>query len=39
MSDLINNPESFIPLSPAVFNILLALADGEKHGYSDAKQA
>ncbi len=23
-----------IPLTPAVFNILLALADGEKHGYA-----
>lgn len=33
MSDTINNPESMIPLSPAVFNILLALADGDKHGY------
>jgi DNA-binding PadR family transcriptional regulator len=33
MSDTINKPESMIPLSPAVFNILLALADGEKHGY------
>lgn len=27
-------PEELIPLTPAVFNILLALADGEKHGYS-----
>jgi DNA-binding PadR family transcriptional regulator len=33
MSDVINDPEAFIPLSPAVFNILLALADGDKHGY------
>jgi DNA-binding PadR family transcriptional regulator len=33
MSDLINDPESLIPLSPAVFNILLTLADGDKHGY------
>jgi hypothetical protein len=31
MSDLINDPESLIPLSPAVFNILLTLADGDKH--------
>jgi DNA-binding PadR family transcriptional regulator len=29
-----NDPERFLPLSPAVFNILLALADGERHGYS-----
>ncbi|MDX1436423.1 MAG: PadR family transcriptional regulator [Anaerolineales bacterium] len=29
-----SNPESFLPLTPAVVNILLALADGEKHGYA-----
>jgi DNA-binding PadR family transcriptional regulator len=30
-----NHPiEDLIPLTPAVFNILLALADGEKHGYA-----
>jgi DNA-binding PadR family transcriptional regulator len=27
-------PEEFIPLTPAVFHILLALADGEAHGYA-----
>ena len=27
-------PENFLPLTPAMFNILLALADGEKHGYA-----
>ena len=27
------NPESFLPLSPPVFHILLALADEERHGY------
>lgn len=26
-------PESLLPLTPAVFHILLALADGERHGY------
>jgi DNA-binding PadR family transcriptional regulator len=26
-------PESFLPLTPAVFHILLALADRECHGY------
>ena len=26
--------DSFLPLGPTVFNILLALADGEKHGYA-----
>lgn len=29
-----SSPESFLPLTPAVFHILLALADGEKHGYA-----
>ena len=33
MTDTLQNPEEFLPLTPAVFNILLALADGEKHGY------
>ena len=28
------SPQTFLPLTPAVFNILLALADGEKHGYA-----
>jgi len=27
-------PESFLPLTPAVFHILIALADGEAHGYA-----
>ena len=27
-------PEALLPLTSAVFSILLALADGEKHGYS-----
>ena len=34
MTTSTQNPESFIPLTPAVFHILLALADGEKHGYA-----
>ena len=33
MSEIIKDPVTFVPLSPAVFNILLALADGDKHGY------
>lgn len=33
MVDTLQNPEGLLPLTPAVFNILLALADGEKHGY------
>jgi DNA-binding PadR family transcriptional regulator len=27
-------PDSFLPLTPVAFEILLALADGEQHGYS-----
>jgi DNA-binding PadR family transcriptional regulator len=27
-------PEDLLPLTPAVFYILLSLADGERHGYS-----
>ena len=27
-------PQSFLPLTPAIFHILLALADRERHGYS-----
>jgi len=27
------NPEALLPLTPAVFHILLALADRERHGY------
>ena len=27
-------PESFLPLTQTVFHILLALANGEKHGYA-----
>ena len=27
------NPDEFLPLTPAMFHILLALADSERHGY------
>jgi len=27
-------PEDFLPLTPAVFHILVALGDGEAHGYA-----
>jgi DNA-binding PadR family transcriptional regulator len=33
MNGTTQSPEELLPLTPAVFNILLALADGEKHGY------
>lgn len=32
------SPEAMLPLTPAVFHILLALADGEKHGYGIMKE-
>jgi DNA-binding PadR family transcriptional regulator len=32
------DPQGFLPLTPADFNILLALADGEKHGYNLMKE-
>jgi len=31
------DPESLLPLSPAMFHILVALADGEIHGYQIMK--
>ncbi len=34
MSDVTLRPGDMLPLTPAVFHILLALADGERHGYS-----
>jgi DNA-binding PadR family transcriptional regulator len=27
-------PDNFLPLTPAVFHVLLALSDGERHGYA-----
>ena len=32
------NPESILPLTPAMFHVLLSLADGEKHGYAMLKE-
>ena len=34
MTNTTKPPEAFLPLTPAVFHILLALADDEKHGYA-----
>ena len=31
------DPDSFLPLSAAAFYILVALADGDKHGYAVLK--
>jgi DNA-binding PadR family transcriptional regulator len=33
-----SEPEDFLPLSPAVFHVLLALADAERHGYGIIKE-
>ena len=32
-------PSEYLPLSPSVFHILLALAGGEKHGYAIMQEA
>jgi DNA-binding PadR family transcriptional regulator len=34
MNEIARDPENLLPLTTAVFHILLALADGERHGYS-----
>src|SRR5919199_3059004 len=33
-----SEPEELLPLSPAVFHVLLALADAERHGYGIIKE-
>jgi DNA-binding PadR family transcriptional regulator len=38
MKEQTQGPEAILPLTPAVFHILLALADGEKHGYAIMKE-
>ena len=32
------DPEPYLPLTPAMFQVLVALADGEKHGYAIIKE-
>lgn len=32
------DPTSHLPLTPAMFQVLVALADGEKHGYAIIKE-
>jgi DNA-binding PadR family transcriptional regulator len=34
MANTQSQPEDFLPLTPAVFHVLLALSDGERHGYA-----
>mgnify|MGYP000628046359 CR=1 FL=1 len=38
MADAVTEAEGLPPLTPAVFQILLALADGERHGYGIMKE-
>jgi DNA-binding PadR family transcriptional regulator len=32
------SPDSLLPLTPGMFQVLIALADGEKHGYAIIKE-
>ena len=32
------SPDTLLPLTPAMFEVLIALADGEKHGYAIIKE-
>jgi DNA-binding PadR family transcriptional regulator len=32
------NPNALLPLTPALFHVLLSLADGDKHGYAIMKE-
>lgn len=32
------DPDAYLPLTPAMFQVLVALADGEKHGYAVIKE-
>jgi len=34
MATTSNDPEKMLPLTPAVFHVLLALVGGERHGYA-----
>jgi DNA-binding PadR family transcriptional regulator len=32
------DPDTLLPLTPAMFHVLIALADGERHGYAIIKE-
>jgi DNA-binding PadR family transcriptional regulator len=34
----VRDPRDYLPLTPALFHVLLSLADGEKHGYAVIKE-
>ena len=38
MGTNLKNPLSFLPLTPFAFQVLLALADGDRHGYAIIKE-
>ena len=38
MARLKRNPDDLLPLTPGMFHVLIALADGEKHGYAIIKE-
>ncbi|NJL27302.1 MAG: helix-turn-helix transcriptional regulator [Thermoanaerobaculia bacterium] len=38
MPEEIQNPQGFLPLTPAMFHVLVALADADKHGYQIMKE-
>jgi DNA-binding PadR family transcriptional regulator len=38
MSIVKRDPRELLPLTPAMFEVLIALADGEKHGYAIIKE-
>jgi DNA-binding PadR family transcriptional regulator len=39
MPDMVRfDPSAYLPLTPAMFQVLVALADGEKHGYAVIKE-
>ena len=38
MSSAESDARSFLPLTPSVFHVLVALADGDKHGYAILKE-
>jgi len=38
MAKSVIDPESLLPLTPAVFHVLLALVEGERHGYAIMKE-
>jgi DNA-binding PadR family transcriptional regulator len=38
MADADRSPDTLLPLTPALFHVLLSLADGDKHGYAILKE-